>query len=442
MIANDIATLFRAFVKTRWGLNFKSRAHLEAYQERHLKVFLAKKLPAFPFYKKIKVDNLQQLPIMTKELVLKNFSELNSKNISLESATRFGLDIESNREFQLLLNGITIGLSSGTQGPRGVFLISKKERLVWSGVMLAKALPPTLLKRMLLKAKPIKIAFFLRANSRLYSTLTAAKRIEFEFYDLLDQWEELLWKLEVQNPDVIVAPAKVLSLLASKVEQGTLSIKPNRLISVAEVLEPDDQALIEKVFQQKVHQIYQATEGFLGITCEHNIVHLNEEFIHVEPKWIDNDKTRFLPIVTDFTRTTQAVVRYQLTDILKIRSEPCPCGSHCMAIEEISGRNDDILWMQKPSGDWKPIFPDIIRQGFYASSVPFAFYKVRQKKHIWEIVAGQNSEHQQVEAVRICQSIANKQDCILPAINFIPPEDDPIFQKSRRIQCIERPEKQ
>ena len=117
---------------------------------------------------------------------------------------------------------------------------------------------------------------------------------------------------------------------------------PTKVISVAEVLEPQDKLYLEQLFQQTIHQVYQCTEGFLAATCEKGVLHFNEDFILIEKKYIDKEKRRFHPIITDLLRTTQPVIRYELDDII-IEKKQCACGSPFMAIEQIEGRSDDIL---------------------------------------------------------------------------------------------------
>ena len=58
-----------------------------------------------------------------------------------------------------------------------MFLASDDESAKWAGIILAKLLPYTLLKKQ-------KIALFLRANNNLYEGLTS-KKIQFQFFDLL-----------------------------------------------------------------------------------------------------------------------------------------------------------------------------------------------------------------------------------------------------------------
>ncbi len=97
----------------------------------------------------------------------------------------------------------------------------------------------------------------------------------------------------------------MLRELAIAVLAGELAVRPKRVISVAEVLEPQDRALIERAFGP-LHQVYQATEGFPASTCEHGVLHLNEEFVHIEPEWLDDEQRRFVPVITDFSRAERS----------------------------------------------------------------------------------------------------------------------------------------
>ena len=154
----------------------------------------------------------------------------------------------------------------------------------------------------------------------------------------------------------IVASGKLLRALALAVQSGELNVAPKKVISVAEVLDPQDRALLAQVFPA-VGEVYQATEGFLAATCAHGVLHLNEAFIVVEKAWLDD--RRFIPVITDFTRTTQPIVRYRLDDVLVARDAPCPCGDPSQALAHIEGRQDDQLLLPDGQGGQRVIFGDL-----------------------------------------------------------------------------------
>jgi putative adenylate-forming enzyme len=131
------------------------------------------------------------------------------------------------------------------------------------------------------------------------------------------------------------------------------------VISAAEVLEPQDRALIEQAFGMP-HEVYQATEGFLASTCEHGVLHLNEDYIHVEPEWLDDEQRRFVPVITDFSRITQPIVRYRLNDVMVARAEPCTCGRATRALERIEGRCEDMLLLPGRDGEMVSVFADVL----------------------------------------------------------------------------------
>ncbi len=199
---------------------------------------------------------------MDKAALMSDFAAFNTRALSLEQVLPVALQAERSRDFSPTLGGdITVGLSSGTSGAQGVFLVSSVERQRWAGILLARTLPRALLPRLLCPwLAPLRIAFFLRANSRLYTTL-ASRRIDFAFHDLTLGLAASLQRLNQQNPDVLVAPATVLRGLAQAALAGQLTIRPRHILSVAEVLESTDAELVQQAFGRKPQQIYQPAKA-------------------------------------------------------------------------------------------------------------------------------------------------------------------------------------
>jgi putative adenylate-forming enzyme len=147
------------------------------------------------------------------------------------------------------------------------------------------------------------------------------------------------------------------------------------------VLDPVDADVIRDTFGQPIHQVYQCTEGFLASTCSHGMLHLNEDIVHIGKEIVPDDPggRRFVPIITDFSRTTQPIIRYRLNDVLTEAEQPCPCGSPFTAIERVEGRCDDIFYMeQSEGGRLKPVYPDFITRAVLAASSAIREYRVIQ----------------------------------------------------------------
>jgi putative adenylate-forming enzyme len=356
-----------SLVKTLWTywqasrLKFDSRAALEAYQQRRITRHLAWLASSSKYFAPYAQKPLSQWPRMDKGVMMDNFDAMNTAGLRLADVFDVALRSERDRDFAPLLSGYTVGLSSGTSARRGVFVASAAERGAWAGIILAKALP-----RGLFAGE--RVALFLRANSSLY-TAVESRWLTFRFFDLFAAFESHHATLCEYAPTVLVAPAQVLRQLALAKIAGKLpGVVPVKVISAAEVLEPADRELIVRAFGA-VHELYQATEGFLASTCAHGTLHLNEDFVHVEPEWLDERKERFVPVITDFTRTTQPIVRYRLNDVLVRKAGQCPCGSPAMALHAIEGRCDDMLELPSATGEPVHAFADVVSRAL-AQSLP------------------------------------------------------------------------
>lgn len=369
---NQLATLLYSYFRTRaLAKRFRTRAQLLAWQDRQVQGFLRKIVPRSPFYQRYfhgrMLADWQNWPVIDKQLMMANFDELNTVGIRKEVAFAVALRAEESRDFSPKLGKITVGLSSGTSGNRGLFIATDRERYQWAGAALAKVLPGSLLE-------PQRVAFFLRANSNLYTSVRS-QRIQFAFFDLLDPLDHHAERLNQLQPTILVGPPSMLMQIA----ECRLQIAPRKIVAVAEVLDPLDEARMRGRFGQIIHQVYQATEGFLASTCRYGILHLHEELVTIQKEYLDENLRKFVPIITDFNRTSQPIIRYRLNDILTERATPCPCGAVTTALEQIEGRCDDLFYLRSMKGEqWVTIFPDFISRAVIASSPQIEEYRVRQ----------------------------------------------------------------
>lgn len=341
-----LANVLWSYWRTR-RVAFPSRDALEHHQRKHLGQFISRHLVRSPYFAPYLSQPLHTWPLMNKSVAMSNFDQINTAGLTLDAVLDCAMAAERSRDFSPTVNGYSVGLSSGTSGSRGVFVVSPAEQSMWAGVLLGRLLPQGLFAGE-------RVALFLRANNNLYSAVRNPW-LSFEFFDLLEPLVKQFERLERYAPTVIVGPAQVLRALAQAKTARQVAIDPRKVISGAEVLEAGDRAFLASVFGN-VGEIYQATEGFLGATCPHGTLHLNEAHVLVEPQWID--KHRFVPVITDFTRYTQPIVRYRLDDILVRRATPCPCGRHEMALEQIEGRCDDMLKLPGQTGATVEVYAD------------------------------------------------------------------------------------
>ena len=325
-----------------------------------------------PFYAALGPTDYEALPVLDKRAWMGAFDRINTVGLSLSEAVALAERAEATRDFSPTWRGISIGLSTGTSGARGVFLASHAERMQWAGTLLAKMLPRGLLTQ-------ARIGLLLRAGSNLYDTLSGGLRLKFQYFDLTRPFTEVLAELDGYQPTILVGPPSVLALAADAALAGSILLRPERVIAAAEVLDDIDAGRIRQAFGVQIEQIYQATEGFLAHTCAQGTLHLNEDVLIFEKAWLDEETRRFVPIVTDLYRRTQPVVRYRLNDVLVERATPCPCGSCFTAIERIEGREDDIVWLRSHAGDTLvPAFADVLSRALLNAGAPVEDYCIEQ----------------------------------------------------------------
>ncbi|WP_018343220.1 F390 synthetase-related protein [Cytophaga aurantiaca] len=349
---------------------FTDKESLMSFQEKSFKRFALQTLTKSPYYRPYNSNTLQDLAhisVIEKSQFMEHFNTINTLGIDKEQALQIALEAEQSRNFTPQINNVTIGLSTGTSGKRGIFLVSEDERAQWVAMVMSRVIEPKLFKKQ-------KIAFFLRASSNLYSSVQSSLFI-FEYFDIFEPIEQLAAKLQQYQPDILAAPPSMLADLAKRQEDAVINIHPHQIISFAEVLYDSDKIYIEKIFRQQIKQIYQCTEGFLGVSCRYGNIHLNEDIVYIEKEYITHN--RFYPIITDFTRTTQPVVRYKLNDVLIEKQEPCACGSAFTTIEKIEGRSDDILLFHV-TNQFIKLYPDLICRKIAQYTDNFRAYKIVQ----------------------------------------------------------------
>jgi putative adenylate-forming enzyme len=439
----ELAWTTRHFVCARWRWQHLRGATLTQFQEERAQAIVNYAARHAPFYRKHwaghDLHNWRILPTVDKQLMMQNFATFNTRGIELEQALLVALRAEQERDFRPMLADLTVGLSSGTSGHRGLFLVSPSERAGWAGVMLARALHE-------LRPRRLRVAFFLRSNSNLYEQI-GGLLLQFRYFDLMLPLPAAVAQLNSFQPHIIVGPPSLLGMLAQARRCGALHIHPERLISVAEVLEPQDKGVLEEVFAVPVEQIYQCTEGLLAVSCAHGSLHIQEDLIVLQCEPLpDEHQTshiqRVTPIVTDLWRKTQPIIRYRLNDVLRLDPRLCSCGSAFRVIQAIEGRCDDLCYFTQHSGEVRAFFPDTIRRMILLASAQITDYQVvqehRDQLHIYLAVSEQAAFAQVAGQVRErVNAIVAQYDC-RPAEVVIEEGLRPVTagQKRRRVKRL------
>lgn len=270
------------------------------------------------------------------------FASRNILGLTLDSARR-------NAERELAgeppeFPSYSFGLSTGSLGVPGVFLTSERERSAWVGSILGKFVPV----RLLLGSD---VALILKHNNRLYTDATRTRGIRLHYFDAACPVAEWLPRLCELAPQILIGPPSVLEEVALSTDFARRPFRPSILLAGAEPLFPQDAELLNDAFTVEPRVIYQAKEGFLAAGCEFGNTHLNEDLVYFEA--IELSDRRVIPVITDFTRTSQIYRRYRLDDVLVPHFGACPCGQPFATVDAVEGRANDVLLLPMD----KPVFP-------------------------------------------------------------------------------------
>lgn len=440
------------FLAARYRWASLRGAALAAYQDRHAQRLLRYVQAHAPFYRTHwqghDLAQWRTLPTVDKQQMMEHFATFNTCGVTAEAALQVALRAEESRDFSPVLPGakpLTVGLSSGTSGHRGLFLVSPQEQAAWAGVILARVLHRLPWRAVM--AGGLRVAFFLRANSNLYQQ-THSALVRFRYFDLLQPLSAHIAQLNAFQPAVLVGPPLLLGLLAEALRAGQLTIRPTRLISVADVLEPQVAQQLEAAFQVRVEQIYQCTEGLLAVTCAAGSLHLQEDLVAVQleplPTPQPGAEPLYTPIITDLWRTTQPIIRYRLNDVVALASAPCTCGSAFRVLSRIEGRCDDICYFpDRASVQLRPFFPDAVRRMVLLAHPQIADYLVVQTAPGYlrvHLALQPNASFAQITAAVLQRVEADVQSCgcRLEAIDFVADVPTPPPGAKRRRVRVEK----
>lgn len=367
------------YLLCRFRFKYFSTKQIRKYQNRKAKNVSDNAIKNSVFfrnrYEGYTLSDFYALPTINKKVMMDNLTEYNTVGLTKEQILDFCLEIENSRDYSKRLNGLNIGMSSGTSGNKGVEIVTRREENYMKAALFARFDFP--------KGEKINLSFILRVSAPAFSLNKFGHKLTY--ISQLNSIEEIGRQLEKINPNVLTAPPSVLKIIAEEVEHNRLSIKPKRVISYAEILYPDVKCYLGKIFHCPVHEIYKCTEGPIGITCKNGNLHINEDLVLVETLNIDNTETApGTPcqklIITDLHKKAQPIIRYELNDIITICRDKCDCGSSFRVIEKIHGRSDDLFWAKNiENNSWQFIFPDYISRSVISSSEKIDEYQVVQK---------------------------------------------------------------
>ncbi|HZD58355.1 MAG TPA: hypothetical protein VE136_16605 [Anaerolineales bacterium] len=373
-----------------------TRSQLEAYQAeafcRQREHAYAHSLFYQGFHKGLMDRPLQELPVLTKAMVMENFDELVT-----DRAVRLGelrAHMASDWEGKRFMNRYWVTATSGSTGHPGVFLFNRDEWAIvmatlgraheWAGV------PMTPTHRM----KMASVAS-LTSGSPWHMSAQVATTFQSKWmrawmptlsFDAAQPLAGIVQQLNDWQPHLLVGYASMMRILANEQLAGRLRIHPHMIIPGSEVLTDETRRRIEAAWGYPPFNAYGATEGGAGLaaeTSDHSGLYLFEDNVIFE---VVDETYRPVPpgeygdkvLITTLFSRTQPLIRYELSDSVRLAADPGRLGWPFARIDGIQGRTEDILHLPAVSGGEVAVHPITFHHAL--DSLPVSGWQVVQEE--------------------------------------------------------------
>ena len=345
-----------------------SREQIRNHQDRELarlRRFVSAHSPFYQrFHNGLADRPLHELPILTKQELMRSWDDIvTDRSLHLQDIQRF---LERVQGLEPYRNTHYAFATGGTTGVKGVTAYSKKEFLLWfaltSRTTRWAGMRFSLVERPRLSTVQSLLPWHV-AGAASFLSVPLVKTLPL---DTTEPLQQLVGKLNEFQPHVLGGFAGNVHLLAQEQAAGRLRIAPRTVLSTAETLKKEARAEIERAWGIKPFEAYGATETAQAASeCgEHRGLHIYEDVVILEV--VDENNAPVPPgtfgekvLATVLWNYTLPLIRYEISDHLKLSAEACPCGRTFQLIKEIEGREEQVIFLEGRSGQEVRVEPDL-----------------------------------------------------------------------------------
>lgn len=324
-----------------------------------------------PYYRELykdvplSVTSATQLPITRKSDLMARFDDwATDREITIAKARLFADDPA--RVGERFLGKYTLATTSGTTGTRGIFVLDDRTMKVTNAMalrMLTSWLSAGDVGKILARGR--RLAMINALGGHFASAVAVARfrgRRSVRAFPVDMPRSQMVEHLNDFQPAVVAVYAGTAAALASEQKAGRLRIRPVLVVLSAEGLPLPEYKRIADTLQARVRHSYAATEcPFLSYSCEHDWLHVNADWLELEPVDADYQPTpagqqSHTVLITNLANRVQPILRYDLGDRILLKPNPCECGDPLPAIR-VQGRTADVLSFTAPDGGTTQIAP-------------------------------------------------------------------------------------
>ncbi|HSD79417.1 MAG TPA: hypothetical protein VLB47_02110 [Solirubrobacteraceae bacterium] len=328
-----------------------SRERLRRHQARMLAALLDHALARSPFYRRAyraagagRDTPLAGLPPVDKTTIMANFDE-----VVTDPRLRLA-DLEAHLERvsgdELYLGTYRVIGTGGTSGVRGVLAY---DRPAWALSVAGALRTGAFMDLRARRGRRLRVASVTTTDPVHWSAryaATAGLGVTASLHlDARTPTVRLVAALNRHRPDLLECYPSIAAALAREQLEGRLRIRPRAVATSGEPRTEHTLGLMRAAWGDALFDGYATTEtGLAGMECtRHRGIHLLEDLTIFE---VEDRRV----LVTNLVNRTIPLVRYELSDMLTLAGDPCPCGRPWRLVTTIAGRSEDLLRLRTASG--------------------------------------------------------------------------------------------
>lgn len=368
------------YLKLLWDLyrlkrnTVKTREQIKNLQNKKLRKLLEYTYENSKYYRRtfeeagITREQIYTLPIsafptIDKDLLMKHFDDLvTNDDLKQNDIRRF--DEEETVDQKKFKNKYHVVHSSGSTGKPGYFVYNEEAwKQMLLGIIRAAFWNLPMFEILKLLSKRLRIAYIAATGGRYGGAMAVSGGIKGVhadqlFLDINTPLVEWIENIQKFKPNMIIGYPSAIKILGELVENGDIQIKVSRVISCGEPLCASLRHYIEKVFKADVVNIYGASESLaLGVEINHTEgMYLFDDMNLIEVE----DGTMYLTSLYNFI---QPLIRYRISDQLKSKDGDENNICQFTKVENLLGRNEDLMWFEDGKGNREFLHPLAI-EGF------------------------------------------------------------------------------
>jgi phenylacetate-CoA ligase len=353
--------------RERW-----TQAQLRAHQQRALATLRAFAIARSPFYRRLHhgMQNapLDQLPPVTKATLMDAFDEaVTDRTLRLADLQTYLEDDRGDTRFR---GRYWVAATSGSSGRRSIIPTDAAE---WAAVIASYARANEWAGVRAGLRHRTRMAVVSSTSAWHQSSRVAASvrspLVDSARLDAAAPLGEIVARLNDLQPEVLIGYASMIKSLAAEQLAGRLRIAPRAVNSASEVLTAASRELATRAWGVPPFDVYAATEtGGIAAECAHHVgLHLFEDLVVAE---VVGDDYRPVSagqpgaqlLITVLSSRTLPLIRFELTDRVRLSEERCACGLPFRLVAAIEGRTDDVLILPAAGGGTVAVHPVVFHQ--------------------------------------------------------------------------------